>query len=806
MKKLTVYLLFILLGATVSAQGVVEGTVCDSLTGEPLHYTAVGLVGAPHGTTTDAHGRYRLEVASADSVTLLFSYVGYRSQEHRIAVRGTKRLNVRMSPSAQQLEGVDIVTEKVRSSQFTQIEVEKLDDAVGPAGGVESIIKLLPDVQSNNELSSQYSVRGGSFDENLVYINDVEVFRPMLIRSAQQEGMSIINPDLVDYILFSPGGFDATYGDKLSSVLDITYSRPIEFKGKASASLLGAAASVQGRVGERFSYALGVRQHSNRYVLGSLDTKGSYSTSYTDLQAVLGYRVNERLDLSALMVLTRNVYGLVPKSQTTTFGGFFMPLSLRVYFDGQEVDRYNTLLGAVTADYRANEDWNFKGTLSAQHIAEVETYDVQSQYFLYELALGQTAGDTVMFDRGVGTFLEHARNRLATDIMNAEFCATRHVKLGSWQIGLKGQFEQVRDHLREWRWVDSAGYAMPTTFLPFGDSTNGVVAPLLQNFANADNHLLTLRGGAFVQRDVNFTTARGSDIKLVAGVRGQLYCTPLTTLHTPIISPRVSASYKPKGANDILFHLAAGIYNQPPFYREYRRNDGSLVTDLDPQTSYQVMGTADWRFRLWQHPFTLTADIYYKYLTNVVPYTIDNLRLRYQPDLEAVAYATGISLRLNGELVEGLESWASLSLMQTQEDIEGDGLGWLARPTDQRISFKLFMQDNIPNIPWWRMSLSLVYGSGTPVGRYSNGEAFRLPAYYRVDWGNTVQLAQFERLKHSRLFKVFDDILVGVEVFNLFNFRNVVSYLWVADYENRQYPVPNYLTAFQLNFKITVIF
>ena len=798
------YLIFLLLALTVKAQGVVEGSVSDSLTGEPLQYTAIGLVGLSQGTTADLYGRYKLEVNTADSVTLRFTYMGYHTVERRVAVHGKLRLHIHMSPTAQQLKGVEIVDEQVRSSQFTQIEVSRLDDAVGPSGGVESLVKMLPDVQSNNELSSQYSVRGGSFDENLVYINGVEVYRPMLIRSAQQEGMSIINPDLVSYILFSPGGFDATYGDKLSSVLDITYSRPTEFRGKFSASLLGASLSLQGRQGEKMTYAIAARQHSNSYLLGSLDTKGSYNTHYADLQALLGYHVNDRLDLGVMAVLTRNIYGLVPESQTTTFGGFYMPLSLRVYFDGQEEDRYHTLLGAVTADYRIDEDWSLKGILSAQHINEMESYDVQSQYFLYELAMGQT-GDTVMFDRGVGTFLEHARNRLSTDIVSASLNATRHALLGSWQMGLKLQTESVADHLREWRWVDSAGYAVPTTILPIGDTGNGVQTPILQNFANADNRMLTLRGGAFVQRDVNFTTAHDADIRLMAGLRGQYYHTLHLTSHF-LASPRISASYKPNGDRDLLFRLAAGIYSQPPFYREYRRTDGTLVGDLEPQTSYQVTGTTDWRFRLADRPFTLAVDLYYKYITHLIPYTIDNLRLRYMPDLSAVAYATGLSLRLNGELVEGLESWASLSLMQTQEDIAGDTLGWLARPTDQRISFKLFLQDNLPTMPWWRMSLSLVYGSGTPVSRYADGSPFRLPAYYRVDWGNTVQLSQFEKLKGSRLFSHIKDIQLGVEVFNLFNFRNVISYLWVSDYDNRLYPVPNYLTARQLNFKLTVLF
>ena len=802
-KKATLCLAMLLIGAAAWAQGTIVGTVRDSLTGAALHYASVGVEGTSVGTSTDSQGRFRLDVSTSDSITLRISFVGYRPTDRRLVVRGTTTVNVWLHPSAQQLEGVEIVTDKVRQSSFTNIGVEKLDDAVGPTAGVEGLIKMLPDVQSNNELSSQYSVRGGSFDENLVYINGIEVFRPMLIRSAQQEGMSIINPDLVSYILFSPGGFDATYGDKMSSVLDITYSRPIDFSASLSASLLGGSASVQGRAGERLSYALALRQHSNRYLLGSLDTRGSYNTRYTDLQALLGYRASDHLDLGLLVLATRNIYGLIPEDQTTTFGGFMMPMSLRVYFDGQEEDRYHTLLGALTADYRPNDDWRLRAALAAQHIDETESYDVQSQYFLYELAMGETAGDTVMFDRGVGTFLEHARNRLSTDILSLDLRAQREARLGAWQMGIKLQTENIYDHLREWLWVDSAGYAMPAAIVPLGDSSNGPQSPILQNFVNADNSLLTLRAGAFAQRDVNFTTARGSDIKLVAGLRGQLYSVGGQP-HT-LLSPRLSATYKPDTERDLLFRLATGIYGQAPFYREYRRPDGTLRTDLQPQTSYQVMATADYRFRLWDHPFTLTADVYYKYITHLIPYTVDNLRLRYQPDLDAVGYAAGLSLRLNGELIEGLESWASLSLMQTQEDILGDAYGWLARPTDQRFSFKLFLQDNLPAIPWWRMSLSLVYGSGTPVSRHANVD-YRLPSYYRVDWGNTVQLSRFRRLQTTPLFRHIKDIQLGVEVFNLFNFRNVVSYLWVSDYDNNRYPVPNYLTARQLNFKVNILF
>lgn len=809
MKRFVFTLLLLLLPLLAEAQGVVEGVVRDAKSGQPLEFVNVGIPGQRSGTVTNSKGFYRLTLTGTDSVTVRFSFTGYEAAQHRVARNTRTELDIQLRPTATQLEAVEVSDEKTRQSTFTHIETSKLDEAVGPTGGVEGVLKMLPDVQSNNELSSQYSVRGGSFDENLVYINGVEIFRPMLIRSGQQEGMSIINPDLVDYILFSPGGFDASYGDKLSSVLDITYLRPQTFKGKVSASLLGATATVQGRAGERLSYAVGFRQHSNQYILGSLETKGSYTTSYTDLQMLLGYKVNERLDLGLMAVLTRNVYGLVPESRTTAFGSALQPgMEVDIYFDGQEQDRYNTMLGALTADWHPNENWIVNAHFSVQHINESERYDIQSQYWLRQISQSASSTDTTNF--GVGTFLEHARNRLTTDIATLNLTANRYARLGGLNFGLCMQLENINDHLREWKWVDSSGYALPTHILPFGDSTNYPVSPILQLYANSNNTLQTWRSSAFVQRELNFHTRRDSDIKVLFGLRGQFYTLNVTpsTSHW-LVSPRASVNYKPAIKQDILFRLAAGIYRQSPFYREYRRDDGSLHTDISAQTSYQLTATTDWNFRLWDKPFTFTADLYYKYLADLIPYTIDNLRVRYMPDKSAVGYVAGLSLRLNAELIEGLESWASLSFMKTQEDIEDDDFGWLDRPTDQRVSFKLFLQDNVPDKPWWRMSLNLVFATGTPITSpfgTNGGEALRLPAYYRIDWGNTIRLSQFEVLKHKRIFRIVEDIQIGLEVFNLFNFKNVVSYLWVTDIDNIPRRVPNYLTARQLNVKLTVLF
>lgn len=816
--KIRYVALALLLAASVArGQGVLEGVVTDP-DGAKKEFVNVGVPGLKGGVVTNNQGFYRLQLPSDDSLRVSFSYMGFEPQEYLVFLKKgeTRVLNVQLKPVARVLQEVKVQDDKVRQSTFTRIGVEKLDHTVGPSSAVESLIKTLPDVGSSNELSNQYSVRGGSFDENLVYINGIEVFRPMLIRNGQQEGMSIINADLVDNILFSPGGFDAVYGDKMSSVLDINYVRPQQFSAKVSGSFLGASASVQGMIGQRFSYGVSFRQHSNQYVFRTLDTKGQYTTSYRDLQALLGYKLSEKTDLGGLLILTRNVYGLIPESETTTFGGYAMPMTLKVFFDGQEQDRYNTLLGAATITHRPNEHWLLKGALSVQHINENERYDVQSQYWLYELGMGETSGDTVQFDRGVGTFLEHASNRLATNIVALDFNARRNAMLGNWSMGLKLQMEQITDHLREWKWVDSAGYSMPVTVLIPGDTNNGPVSPSLQQYSVAENWLNTWRGTMYLQRELNFVTRRDSEIKVLAGVRGLVYTSTIESNGTQAetgliarISPRASVNYKPRWDRDLVLRLAGGVYNQPPFYREYRRMDGSLAADVRPQTSYQITGTADKNVTLWHKNGKIIADIYYKYITDLIPYTVDNLRLRYMPDAKAKGYAYGISLRVNCELFEDVESWASLSLMRTQEDIEGDGLGWLDRPTDQRLSFKMFLQDYVPDVPWWRMSLNLIVATGMPVAipmAERTEQSFRLPTYFRVDWGNTVQLSRIDGLKNRQVFKNVKDILLAVEVFNLFNYRNVASYLWVSDYDNIYYPVPNYLTGRQLNLKCTILF
>lgn len=841
-RRLLFFFLLLLLSVVLRAQVVVEGRVVDASDGRPLSYVQIG-VSVPGlstvGTVSNERGVYRLRLPMrveqsqfkalsttvvTDSFSVVFSLVGYERRQHSLHVNdshtasATYHLDVALRLSATHLREVVVTDDAQRQSSFTTLSSDLLIDVAGPGGGVESLVKTLPDVASNNELSSQYSVRGGSFDENLVYINGIEVFRPMLVRSGQQEGMSLVNPDMVDNIYFSPGGFDNRYGDRMSSVLDVIYSRPSEVGGSVSASLLGASAHFCGPLGNKWDYGLAFRHHSNNYILGSLDTKGVYRTAYTDLQAVLHGRLNNQFSLSFLAIASRNRYGLVPESQTTTFGSFMESLELDVYFDGEEVDSYRTLLGAVTLSYHPSDRSQIDWTMSAQQVGEHENYDIQSQYWLYEVGVG-SAGDMQRFDRGVGTFLEHARNRLQTQIVTTSFRGTHIVDHGVWLWGISAQGERISDRLREWKWVDSAGYAVPCGYGIPGTDTLQPLAPILQSACRADNRLTTLRATAHLQRELDWQTLNGNQWRLTAGMRAMTYTTTaqarlvdsVELYHTVplLLSPRLSLGLKPAWeSRDMFFRLALGVYQQAPFYREARRRDGSLNVDILPQCSYQATATFDYNLRMWGLPFKLTADLYYKYITHLVPYTVDNLRIQYDANNDAVGYATGLSVRLNGELVDGLESWVSLSVMQTQEDIQGDGLGWLARPTDQRMSFKLFLQDNLPELPWWQMSLNFVYGTGTPIvfaHQHDRSTTHRLPSYFRVDWNNSIRLSQLDFYSHSPL-RFFDEVLIGVEVYNLFNHNNVASYIWVSDYNNIYYPVPNYLTRRQFNFRLSFQF
>ncbi|MBR4301747.1 MAG: TonB-dependent receptor [Bacteroidales bacterium] len=787
---------------------ILEGRITNEK-GENMEYVSVRLIGTarPIGDVSNSKGYYSFEIPSNKEITVLVTFTGYEQQKFTLEAKTNERkeLNCILKPQAQLLEGVTIKDEKIRKSTFTQISIEKIENMAGPQNGVESLIKTLPDVGSNNELSSQYSVRGGSFDENLVYINDVEVYRPFLVRSGQQEGLSIINPDMVERVMFSPGGFEAKYGDKMSSVLDITYRRPTKFSGKLSGSLLGGSAYIEGIVKENMTYSIGLRRHSNQYLLKSLDTDGNYSTAYTDLQSIITYKVNPKLDVSFVGIFSKNKYGLVPENQTTNFGNFFEAMELKIYFDGQEIDEYTTLMGAITLDYHPNDNMQWKWITSAYTTNESEVYDIQGQYWLYELNVGAVVGEVNKFDRGVGTYLEHARNYLNTHVINTEIKGTYFASLGNWNWGARYQHEYIYDKMKEWRMVDSADFTIPNPDYSIpGDSNNIPFAPELQNYVKSQNTISSHRISGYLQRNYDFHTEK-SLISIILGIRGQYW----SFNNEFFTTPRLSINYKPEWDKDMLFRISTGMYTQSPFYREYRYKNGDINEEIKSQKSYQIMGTFDYNFILWDKPFKLTSDIYYKYITNLIPYEIDNMRIRYMAENNAIGYSTGISLRINGEFVDGVESWASISLMQTQEDIEGDDYGWLSRPTDQRMMIKLFFQDYMPTLPWMKVSLNFIYGTGLPFTKPGQSDfsiTHRLPPYFRVDITGGIQLNKIDKIKNKALLRHFDDVWLNLEVFNLFNYKNVVSYIWIADYDNRYYAVPNFLTMRQFNIKLTLTF
>ena len=664
---------------------------------------------------------------------------------------------------------------------------------------IEALIKTLPGVSSNNELTSQFSVRGGNFDENLIYVNDLEIFRPFLIRSGEQEGLSFINPDLVSTVQFSAGGFDAKYGDKMSSVLDIRYKRPNEFAGSVSLDLLGATAHLEGATNnQKWRGLIGARHKSNQYLLNALPTQGDYRPAFTDIQAYILHTVNPRLEFDFLGNVALNKFHFVPSSRWTTFGTEGNPLGLFIHFDGQEISRFNSVFGAFSAIYRPHVNVQHRFTVSGFQTIEREFFDILGQYRLSEVDMGENGSEpgTLM---GVGSFLNHARNELNAIIYNVNYQGRFLTSKVFWLWGLKYQREDILDHLNEWKMVDSMNFSLPHPPIEPG-MTNPSRPPLLQNVYNAKHHLTSNRYQGFLQS--NFEVS--PELAVVAGIRASYWDFNREFL----VSPRASLTYAPKNLENWAFRFATGIYYQPPFYRELRDLDGSLNSNIKSQRSIHVVLGSDYFLRLWGRPFRLTSEAYYKALSNLIPYEIDNVRIRYLAQNIGRGYATGLDFRLAGEVVKGAESWVSLSFMSTKESINGEP--FIPRPTDQRVNFNLFFQDYLRSNENFKAHLNLVFGTGLPYGSpnvlrpdasgsfeaLQSRNNFRLPPYRRVDLGMSYQV---KALKTGTLW-------VSAEIFNLFDFSNTISYLWISDFGNRQYAVPNHLTSRRLNFRISMNF
>ena len=836
---ITILLPLMAISANAQEKAIVFGSVSDEQ-GNAVEYANIAVIGYAGGVATNSRGRFELSVPASIELTLVVSFIGYEKQMFRVFLRAGQRkeLQVVMKVSAEELPDVEIIDKQIRHTNLQRLDPKIATEIPTLSGGVESIIKTLPGVTSNNELSSQYSVRGGNFDENLVYVNGIEIYRPFLIRSGQQEGLSFINSALVGSILFSAGGFESKYGDKMSSVLDIQYKKPTAFGGSFQASLLGAQAHVEGiSQNQRFSYLTGIRYKTNSYILKSLETEGDYKPNFADVQALFSYRFSPKVELSFLGNFARNSYKVKPSSRQTEFGTVQEAYRLNIYFEGQELDRFENYMGALSLDYFPRENMRLQFISSAFQTRESETFDILGEYWIGRLEnqIGEEQFGEVVEAQGVGSFLDHARNYLQASVFNIEHKGFFDLSKHYLQWGVRYQHEIIHDKLNEWELLDSAGYTIPEPPFTVGDPFP-VYNPQLEMYSaiRTDTSFHSNRYSAFIQNSWNFRLGEANGY-LIAGLRASYW----DINKQFILSPRATVSLKPNWKKDILFRFSAGYYQQPPFYRELRDLQGRINPSVRAQKSIHFVAGMDWDFIAWNRPFKFVTEAYYKILDDLIPYTIDNVRIRYYGDNLSKGFAYGLDLKVNGEFIKGIESWVSLSLLKTMEDIKGDNYweyyneageiiipgytedpvaadsvqifpGYIPRPTDQHLHFALFFQDYIPRNPTWKMNITLIFGSSLPFGppdspKYEH--VYRIPPYRRVDIGFSKQLiGGSSNFGPKNPLKYIKSAWISLEVFNLFQIANTISYIWVKDKDGKEYAVPNYLTPRLINLRLAVTF
>ena len=767
--------------------------------GIPIERVAIIIKGTVKGTSSLPDGTYSIEVPANKKITLLFSHINSTNQQHSFLLfkKEIKQFNLQLTQKKTNLSEVHINAHKREKINEIIIDKKLLGKLpVTSSGAVEQLVKTLPGVTSNNEFSSQYSVRGGNYDENLVYINDIEIYRPHLVRSGQQEGLSIINPDMVSSIRFSPGGFDAKYGDKMSSVLDIRYKIPSSYEASFNVSMMGATAHVANQIaGGKLSFITGLRYKTNQYLLNSLDTKGNYKPSYSDIQTLVNYRLSSSLSANLWYSISRNNYLFEPENRETTFGTINQALKLKIYFDGQEKDKYLSRLAALSLNYQPNDNNLIKFIISQHKSTEQEQFDIKGQYYLNELFITQGGDqDESINNLGIGTYLNHARNKLDMNVTMAQVKGFHNINEWTLQWGVTAKRESIKDHINEWQYRDSAGYS-----IPFSETR-----VMLASSRNAHNNININHIASYAMATKSINGNMG-ELRFTTGIRSHFW----KWANKVLVSPRASIHYMPKWNNNLTFHLTTGYYGQIPSYRQMLTLDGEISASQTIQRSIHYTFGQEYFFKAWERPFRFSSQIYYKDLQRLIPYEIDNVRIRYYGDQQSKGYSTGIDLRVNGEFVPGTESWASLSLMKSQEDIEGDGKGYLARPTDQRFNFAMFFQDYLPRNPSYRMQLTLFYGSRLPFWAPKTGKqggTLKMPPYRRVDLGFSKVLIDKKRRSYNGLMRHFKSLWVGLEIFNLLNINNTVSYLWVNDIHNNQYAIPNYLTSRKINIKISASF
>ena len=815
LKNIYLVLFISIFSLTTFAQTArVKGVILDEFN-SPVENVSVKV--GDKGTVTNANGFYLLDIPSNKKITIIFSHISFKNSVVTLELRPNEdfEFNPVMNANVQEIGEVVVSgTSKKRIDGVTTIDPVVIRKIPGANAGIENIIKTLPGVYSNNELSTSYAVRGGNYDENLVYVNEIEVYRPFLIRSGQQEGLSFTNTDMVENVDFSAGGFQSKYGDKMSSVLDITYRNPKKFAAGIEASLLGGSVSVEGvSKNQKWSNITGIRYRNNALLVNSQETETNYRPSFADIQTMFNFNASTKWQFSFLGNISQNKYNYQPFTRQTNFGTIDEPIALLVFYEGQEKDEYTTYFGAFKSVYQYNDNNKLKFIASAYHTQEQEYYDILAQYRLGEVDSNigsETFGD-VVFTRGIGSQLNHARNNLDALIFNAEVKGFHELdtkKQIEW--GFKYTREDIMDRIVEWEVIDSAGFSLPNPLLEYINDQpyNPYYGPLApyQN-VRATNFTTINRFSGYAQW--NYRGKIGvHEYWINAGVRGhswQVSSQDETGKNKFVFSPRFQFAFKPKWEKDMLFRISGGMYAQPPFYRELRDYDGVVQTNVDAQKSIHVVLSNDYSFKMWGRPFKLISEAYYKNITDANTYTIDNVRIRYRANNDAVAYAYGFDARLNGEFVPGTESWFSVGFLKTEEN--QDDRGYIARPTDQRLKFGLLFQDYMPNLPNVKLYLNLVYNTGLPGGSPSYADPYayqlRLNDYRRADAGFSYVFKDQSIKSSKKWLNPFNEFSIGLEIFNLFNNQNSITNTWVRDvYTKTQYGIPNYMTTRVFNVKL----
>lgn len=769
------------------------------------------------GATTNNNGFYELSVPSNQSITIFFSHIAYKKASVTVTLQPNEEFEFHpiLSENIQQIGEVIVKNNRRKFVEGIQtLSPQTIRNLPGANAGVENLLTSLPGVNSNNELSTQYAVRGGNYDENLVYVNEIEMYRPFLVRSGQQEGLSFLNSGMIQNVSFSAGGFQSKYGDKLSSVLDITYKKPLESKANASLSLLGGSVTYEMvNAKNTLSGVTGVRYRDNSLLVNQKETATNFKPRFADIQSFWTYKLHPKWSLNLLASLSINEYNYEPLTRQTNFGTLQEPRALVVYYEGMEKDKFNTRSAALKTTFKATENLTLKAITSIYHTQETENFDILAQYLLGEPSTdigGENLGN-VEYTKGVGSQITHARNHLDGIIAKAAFKGTYRKNEHQIDAGISFKREDIKDRIVEWEVIDSAGFSLRPPHVtvrndqPYTPFSGPLVA--YQN-VRATNHSVIDRIEGYLQWSFQQDWGK-HQVWYHAGIRAHQWSVSDSGNSQQVLSPRFQFAIKPQWKKDMLFRISVGNYAQPPIYKELRNQLGVLQPQVKAQQSWHYLLANEYSFLLWGRPFKLISEAYYKSLTRVNPYTLENVRIRYKAQNNAVAFATGLDIRLNGEFVPGTESWISIGYLNTQENI--DNKGYIPRPSDQRLKFAMLFQDYVPKMPNLKMNLNLIYNTGLPGGSPSYADPYqylqRLRDYKRVDIGMSYVVITPNSTKKMRFLKNIREMTIGVEIFNVFNVQNSITNTWVRDvYTKQQFGIPNYMTPRVFNIKTTLQF